>query len=143
MTSPVASIRDVKKRRADWWEADQIGRPITASMAYWLRRSMYKCPMNIVQPLARRGLHAGQYYGQDDHYHTPLGLHYRQLLGTVPTEHLEGAGYQRHPADPITRTGPAKKDIICQRCGAFVPAELIAWGTPLRQCITCATKERT
>lgn len=140
MTTTVPSIRDVKRRRADWWEADQVGRPITASMAFWLRKSLYKCPMNVVQGLARRGLHGGCYYGQEL-YHTPRGLEYRRLLGKVPDEHVGDAGYRRHPHDPLTRVGPAKNPIICQRCGAIVDAELIAWGTPLRQCIACATKD--
>jgi hypothetical protein len=41
----------------DWWEADQIGKPLTPLMREWLvRGSTHKMPKIVQKALARRGL---------------------------------------------------------------------------------------
>ena len=132
----VASVRDVRKRRVDWWEPDQLGRPITPAQAWWLRKGMlHKLPGTVARSLARRGLLAGMYIGQPNTGLTELGERYRKALGTVPTKHLNSCSYLER--GQRTQFAPSRDDVLCHECRHTVPAELIAWTGIHDQCINC------
>ena len=135
----VASVRDVRKGRAPWWEPDQIERPITAAQAWWLRRGLtHRMPLATARALARRGLLAGLFIGQPATGLTELGERTKRLLGIVPTKHLASCSYldrgmrvQFQPADDL---------VLCHECKRTVPAELMAWTGINDACINCRTK---
>ena len=110
--------------RVDWWEPDQLGRPLTPTTAEWLRRPnvTHRIPGAIAKALARRGLLAGLYYGQDVGL-TPAGERARVLLGVVPAD--------------------APERLSCWECGTGVRRELMAWGEDRAQkrCEACARKD--
>ena len=141
MTTSVPSIRDVKRVRGLWWDADQIGKPLTPASAFWLRRGMiHRLPMTVARSLARRGLLAGVFSGQDVGL-TERGQAIKRLLGSVPPEYTTDLVAAAGPGQLAVQQAPALEKVICRKCGAFVAAELIAWGSEKRQCITCATKD--
>jgi len=56
----VPSARQVlgpARKLRDWWEADQVGKPLTETQRAWLMRGMvHKMPKVVQKALARRGL---------------------------------------------------------------------------------------
>ena len=122
----VPSVRAVRSRRVDWWDADQVGRPLTPPMAFWLRRGMlHRLPLAVARGLARRGLLAGLYIGQATTGLTARGERAREALGRVPPEYLLSCS----SVDRGARTQfIASRDLeFCPACDRYLSAELIAW----------------
>ena len=140
MTTTVPTIRDVKRVRGLWWDADQVGKPLTPSSAFWLRRGMiHRLPMTVARSLARRGLLAGVFSGQDVGL-TERGQAIKRLLGTVPPTYTTDLVAAAGPGQLAVQQRPALEKVICRKCGAFTHAELIAWAAEKRMCSACATK---
>ena len=108
-------------RRKDWWDADQIGKPITGTMAEWLRKGMIsKMPGLIQRALARRGL--------------LLDIDWNDSLATRWTE--EGQRVRDLLGPPPARTVYYR----CVICGRQKDYRLRALGDPHHRCIQCATE---
>lgn len=139
----VASVRDVRDGRAPWWDADQIGKPITTTQAHWLRRARRigcaAIPMNVTRGLARRGLIAGIYYGHPGVGLTERGTRIATALGELPEQY-----HARQYLRPDARAWGYRPgdSLICPGCGKRVNVELVAWGATAEVdvCINCWAK---
>jgi len=115
---------------ADWWEADQIGKPITASQAHWLRRRKSP-PPGITKALARRGLYLPPDMNDPKAERwSPEAQELRRLLGMVPTR------YWPWTTKAGTQAAPSEDRVTCPTCGKSVSVELVAWGAGER-CLAC------
>ena len=122
----VPSVRAVRSRRVDWWDADQVDRPLTPTMAFWIRRGLlHRLPLPVARGLARRGLLAGLYIGQATTGLTARGERAREALGRVPWPYLLSCSH----VDRGMRTqfAASTDPLFCRACDRVVAAELIAW----------------
>jgi hypothetical protein len=129
----VPSTRQVARRRINWWEPDRHGAPLSPTLAYWIRRRTHaRIPLGIMKGLARRGLYAGKYVGQEHRGLTPEGERLRDALGTVPERYWSPV--RSATGNPLA---PSEALIGCPACGKLVNAELFAWGAG-GVCLACA-----
>jgi hypothetical protein len=140
----VPRVREVmgpSRKLYEWWPADQKGKALSVSQAFWLRRlphNRHTCPGIVQRGLARRGLWAPSGL-------TDAGKDMQATLGTLPDVLLrvrwrtqEDHVRARYPDPRSVSLGPLETPVQCA-CGRSVPAELYAWGASM--CLACARKD--